>query len=197
MDEEEESATAQQSDRRGDGGFGADLLPPTAHPSLPPPPRCSSSPARNRLKGMEILRKLEGKWWTRVLKQATDATVKDAGRIANYRVFYEADDELLSQSLYRNTYAKGATAREGSWMVVASKGSGGAQMLALEGPAPEPLALMPPQGCCVGGGTKRAREGVERATRATRAQLSVIYSGLDSIAHTRRLSLGGQREGHL
>ena len=82
----------------------------------------------------------------RVLKQATDATVKDAGRIANYRVFYEADDELLSQSLYRNTYAKGATAREGSWMVVASKGSGGAQMLALEGPAPEPLALMPPQG---------------------------------------------------
>ena len=42
-------------------------------------------------------------------------------------------------------YAKGATSREGSWMVVARKSSGGAQMRALEGPVSERLALMPLQ----------------------------------------------------
>ena len=35
----------------------------------------------------------------RILKQATESSVKDAKRVANYRVFYESDDELLSQSL--------------------------------------------------------------------------------------------------
>ena len=31
----------------------------------------------------------------------------DGKRVANFRIFYEYDDELLNQSLYPNTYAQG------------------------------------------------------------------------------------------
>ena len=75
---------------------------------------------------------------------ATDASVKDKKRVAKFRVFYEADGELLNQSLYPNTYASGAASPVGSWMVVASRnGQAGFGPLALQGL--EPLALMPPR----------------------------------------------------
>ena len=52
----------------------------------------------------------EGWYRGRILnKQATDGTVKVNKRICNYRVFYmvfyEADDEMLNQPLYSQTYA--------------------------------------------------------------------------------------------
>ena len=85
--------------------------------------RCSRFKAESgaRLKGYEIIRKFKDVGWCvgRVLTQATDASIKDAKRVANFRVFYECDGELLNQSLYSNTYARGASAAVGTWMVIA------------------------------------------------------------------------------
>ena len=73
----------------------------------------------------------------RVLKQASDQSIKDGARIANYRIFYEADDELLSQALYANSYARDASSPVGSWMLVATRGKGlvAAPALTLVAPA--------------------------------------------------------------
>ena len=73
----------------------------------------------------------------RVLKQASDQSIKDGARIANYRIFYEADDELLSQALYANSYARDAYSPVGSWMLVATRGKGlvAAPALTLVAPA--------------------------------------------------------------
>ena len=51
-------------------------------------------------------------------------------------------------------------------------------------------------GCLIRGGAREGAGGRGEGD-ARDARSAVIYSGLDSIAHTRRLSLGGQREGHL
>ena len=81
------------------------------------------------------------RWFVgRVLKPATDASVKDSKRVANFRVFYEADEELLNQSLYPSTYARDASSAVGTWMVVASRSG----MAVLMPPSAAPLALMPP-----------------------------------------------------
>eukprot|EP00325_Prymnesiales_sp_UTEX-LB-985_P031209 CAMPEP_0174741142 /NCGR_PEP_ID=MMETSP1094-20130205/75475_1 /TAXON_ID=156173 /ORGANISM="Chrysochromulina brevifilum, Strain UTEX LB 985" /LENGTH=329 /DNA_ID=CAMNT_0015944969 /DNA_START=170 /DNA_END=1159 /DNA_ORIENTATION=+ len=39
--------------------------------------------------------------------------------LANYRVFYEVDGELLNQSLYPNTYGRNSSSAIGSWMIIA------------------------------------------------------------------------------
>ena len=60
-----------------------------------------NSPSAHALKGREIIRRFKEGWYIgRVLVPATDASVKDEKRVANFRVFYEADGELLNQSLY-------------------------------------------------------------------------------------------------
>ena len=64
----------------------------------------------------------------------------DGKRVANFRIFYEYDDELLNQSLYPNTYAQGASSAVGTWMMVATRSS----MTTVMPPASVALALMPP-----------------------------------------------------
>ena len=64
----------------------------------------------------------------------------DGKRVANFRIFYECDDELLNQSLYPNTYARDASSAVGTWMLVASRHSKTTMML----PTPGQLALMAP-----------------------------------------------------
>ena len=93
-------------------------------------------------RGYEIVRKFKDVGWCvgRVLKPATDASVKDGQRVANFRIFYECDDELLNQSLYPNTYARDASSAVGTWMLVASRHSKTTMML----PTPGQLALMAP-----------------------------------------------------
>lgn len=145
VDEEEEPSAHQTIDA---AAAGFDTLPASTHLYKLPPSETMlkfGSETGSEFKGCEIVRKFKDVGWCRgrVLKQATDASVKDAKRIANYRVFYECDDELLSQSLYPNTYARDASSADGSWMVIAGRGSG---LLALQGPRPEPLLLMPPAG---------------------------------------------------
>ena len=77
----------------------------------------------------------------RVLKPATDATVKEGKRICNYRIFYEGDDALINQPLYVNNYARNASSVVGTWMLVASRSG----QLALEAQPAAPLALMAPE----------------------------------------------------
>ena len=100
VDEEEEAVG--QTISAATAGFDTALLPPTAYLyKLPPPADMLTfrSTSGNRLNGFEIVRKLEGKWWLgRVLKQASDATVKDGQRIANYRVFYEVSTRQTMSS---------------------------------------------------------------------------------------------------
>ena len=96
-----------------------------------------NSATGSELKGREIIRKFREGWFVgRVLKQASDQSIKDGARIANYRIFYEADDELLSQALYANSYGRDASSPVGAWMLVATRGKG-----LVAAPAP---ALMPP-----------------------------------------------------
>ena len=79
---------------------------------LPPPASVLklNSATGSELKGREIIRKFREGWFVgRVLKQASDQSIKDGARIANYRIFYEADDELLSQALYANSYGRDAS----------------------------------------------------------------------------------------
>ena len=91
------------------------------------------------LKGRELMFRFEEGWFRgRILKQANDRSVKSSGHVCNYRVFYEADDELLNQPLYPNSYSPHSTARTGAWVLLA------VPRVALEGPQPQMLALMPP-----------------------------------------------------
>ena len=100
-----------------------------------------NSPSGTHLKGYEIVKKFKEGWFIgRVLKPATDASVKDCKRVANFRIFYEQDEELLNQSLYSNAYARGASSAVGTWMLISSR----TENAALMAPRAEPLALMPP-----------------------------------------------------
>ena len=72
--------------------------------------------------------------------------MKTAKRICNFRVFFEADDEMLNQPLYEQNYGKNVVGPEHSWMLLASKAASPLS-LELDGlRAPSPLALMPPTG---------------------------------------------------
>ena len=144
VDEDEEPNVGQTVDA-ATAGFPAEVLNGGSLLFTHPPPEAVlaiHSECANQLKGREIIRHFKGHGWCigRVLKSATDATVKDGKRIANFRVFYEADDELLNQSLYSSTYAKNASSAVGMWMVIARR----AELPALMAPRPERLALMPP-----------------------------------------------------
>jgi len=144
VDEEEEPNVGQTVDA-ATAGFDPSVLPGNARLfTLPPPAEMLAFKAESgaRLKGYEIVRKFKDVGWCvgRVLTQATDASIKDAKRVANFRVFYECDGELLNQSLYPNTYARGASAAVGMWMVIACSSN----MAALMPTEPELLALMPP-----------------------------------------------------
>ena len=90
------------------------------------------------------MRKFKGYGWCvgRVLKPSSDGGAKDQKRVANFRVFYEADDELLCQALYSSNYARDVASPDGYWMAIARRP---AAPLALPAPEPElgpaPLAL--------------------------------------------------------
>lgn len=125
---------------------GFESLPPgTLLYKLPPPAAMLKfqSESGAQLDGVKLIRKFKDAGWCvgRVLVQADDASVKDGQRVANYRVFYEVDGELLNQSLYPNTYGRNSSSAVGSWMLIAGR----SELLTLQGPRrPEPLYLMPP-----------------------------------------------------
>ena len=97
------------------------------------------------LKGREILYKFSQGWFRgRVLKQATNGTVRCNKRICNYRVFFEDDDELLNQPLYSQTYATDGASAVHSWVLIALPTLAGCMRGALVGPTAAPFALMPP-----------------------------------------------------
>ena len=129
-------------------GFDAALLPgDTLLDTRPPLEKILmfGSADGHVLKGRELLYKFAQGWYRgRVLKQATDKAVKTNKRICNYRVFFEADDEMLNQPLYTQTYAKGAAAGEHSWILLALPGEGGCAQLVLGAPTPPPAALKGP-----------------------------------------------------
>lgn len=147
-DHEEEPNVGQTIDAAA-AGFPSSVLPSGARLfCLPPPESMLAFKSENavHLKGREIIRRFKNEGWCigRVLKPATDATVKDSKRVANFRVFYESDDELLNQSLYGNSYARDASSAVGTWMVIASRAPQSADVPALAGPVLDRLALMPP-----------------------------------------------------
>ena len=62
----------------------------------------------------------------------------------NYRVFFDADDELISCAIYPEAYGWDATTTPvDGWMLLSTNTS---MQLALEAPQPQQLALMPPTG---------------------------------------------------
>ena len=130
-------------------GFDAALLPgDTLLDTRPPLEKILAFQSADGevLKGREILYKFAQGWYRgRVLKQATDRAVKTNKRICNYRVFFEADDEMINQPLYTQTYAKNAAAGEHSWVLLALPGEGGRAQLLLEAPTPPPAALKGPR----------------------------------------------------
>ena len=146
VDEAQVSATI---DAASAGFSSSDLAGETLLDTLPPLEKVVAfrSSDGHVLKGREIMYKFKEGWFRgRVLKQNSDGTIRMNKRICNFRVFFEADDEMLNQPLYSQTYAQDATGPVHTWMLLASSGSGsgGRAQLALEGPATAPLALMSP-----------------------------------------------------
>mmetsp|Transcript_31057 Transcript_31057/g.98003 ORF Transcript_31057/g.98003 Transcript_31057/m.98003 type:complete len:186 (+) Transcript_31057:432-989(+) len=99
-----------------------------------------------QLVGREIVYKwTDGEWYrARLVKQATDGSVKSNGRVCNYRAFFDDDEEILNVPLYSATYAKGAEARNHGWMLVAMPRAAAEPLL--QAPAQPLAALMPPAG---------------------------------------------------
>jgi hypothetical protein len=98
----------------------------------------------HQLKGREIMYKFPKDGWYRgrILKPATDGTVKDNTRICNCMVFFEADDELVNRPLYTQNYSTKAVGADGSWALLARNITGALQLeTAATAPAPV-LALM-------------------------------------------------------
>jgi hypothetical protein len=129
-------------------GFDSALLPgETLLDKLPPLEEILEfkSVGAHVLKGREILYKYPEGWFRgRVLKPATDATVKDNKRICNFMVFFEEDDELINRPLYSRTYVTNAKAVVHSWVLLAVSSAGERAPLDSEAPAARLLALMPP-----------------------------------------------------
>ena len=95
------------------------------------------------LKGREIVYHFEEGWFRgRILKQASDAKVKSNSRICNYRVFFEADDELISQALYSEAYGWDASTPVDGWMLLSSTRA--TDVVGVGAPV-TPMALMGPR----------------------------------------------------
>mmetsp|Transcript_31058 Transcript_31058/g.98008 ORF Transcript_31058/g.98008 Transcript_31058/m.98008 type:complete len:213 (+) Transcript_31058:432-1070(+) len=130
-------------------GFDASLLKPeTQLDTLPPLEQVLhfKSADGEQLVGREIVYKwTDGEWYrARLVKQATDGSVKSNGRVCNYRAFFDDDEEILNVPLYSATYAKGAEARNHGWMLVAMPRAAAEPLL--QAPAQPLAALMPPAG---------------------------------------------------
>ena len=99
----------------------------------------------SRLAGREIVYHFSEGWYRgRVLKQADNPKVKHNQLPCNYRVFFDADDELISCAIYPEAYGWDATTTPvDGWMLLSTNSS---MQLALEAPQPQQLALMPPTG---------------------------------------------------
>ena len=67
---------------------------------------------------------------------------KSNGRICNYRVFFEADDELISQALYPEAYGWDTSTPVDGWMLVSLVGHVGSARALLV--APEASGDPPP-----------------------------------------------------
>ena len=140
---------AQASAHVAASGFNTSELPDgELLDTLPPMERVLAfgSEAARELKGRELVYKFPKQGWYRgrVLKAATDGTVKTNKRICNFRVFFEADDEFVNQPLYSQNYTTNAEGADHSWALVSLKvrAGSGAPLLELDaGPAPL-LALM-------------------------------------------------------
>ena len=96
------------------------------------------------LKGREIMHHFDEGWFRGlILKQATDAKVQSNGRACNFRVFFEADDELLNQALYSESYGDGAAASVDGWMLLSESVITSPPTPQMGGLLERPPALMP------------------------------------------------------
>eukprot|EP00966_Prymnesium_polylepis_P316616 7316057-Prymnesium_polylepis.1 len=131
IDEAEVRATVSATD----AGFDTDeLSTETQLDSLPPLESVLKFGSENGsvLKGREIMYHFDSGWFRgRLLKPASGKSVKHKKRICNFRVFFDADDELLNLPLYSSNYAKDASSPTDTWMLLSQ--------------AFKSLALMPPQ----------------------------------------------------
>ena len=130
-------------------GFDASQVPSVVRLDTQPPGRDVldfESAGGGVLKGREIMYHFNKGWFRgRILKQASDAKIKSSGRVCNYRVFFEADDELLNMALYEESYGAGAVAAVDGWMLL-SEGCYSLGERIGQGGGGAPLALMPPGG---------------------------------------------------